>query len=88
MRELLKFRNLKERDYATVVKRCRVSPPLPSCRTVLLGSAVTLDGATIRMGHITLVTSHTTVHGAAISTCRIPAFIGETEGSASPVQYE
>jgi hypothetical protein len=30
MRELLKFRNLKERDCATVAERCRVLPPLPS----------------------------------------------------------
>jgi hypothetical protein len=30
MRELLKFRNLKKRDCATVVERCRVLPPLPS----------------------------------------------------------
>jgi hypothetical protein len=30
MRELLKFRNLKECDCATVAERCRVLPPLPS----------------------------------------------------------
>jgi hypothetical protein len=30
MRELLKFRNLKERDCATVAERCCVLPPLPS----------------------------------------------------------
>jgi hypothetical protein len=30
MRELLKFRNLKGRDFATVAERCRVLPPLPS----------------------------------------------------------
>jgi hypothetical protein len=39
MREVIKFRNLKERDCATVVERCRVLPPLPSFR-VLLGYAV------------------------------------------------
>jgi hypothetical protein len=30
MRELLKFRNLKERNCATVVERCRAAPCLPS----------------------------------------------------------
>jgi hypothetical protein len=30
MRELLKFRNLKESDCATVAERYRVLPPLPS----------------------------------------------------------
>jgi hypothetical protein len=30
MRELLKFRNLKKRDCATVAERCRVLPPLHS----------------------------------------------------------
>jgi hypothetical protein len=30
MWELLKFRNLKERDCATVAERCCVLPPLPS----------------------------------------------------------
>jgi hypothetical protein len=41
MRELIKFRNLKKRDCATVVERCRVLPPLPSLlfatHRVLLG---------------------------------------------------
>jgi hypothetical protein len=43
MRELLKFRNIKERDCVTVVERCRVLPPsLPlSSLRVLLGYAVT-----------------------------------------------
>jgi hypothetical protein len=45
MRELLKFRNLEERDCATVVGCCRVLPLLPSPRfvphRVLLGYAVT-----------------------------------------------
>jgi hypothetical protein len=30
MRELIKFRNLKEHDCATVAERCRILPPLPS----------------------------------------------------------
>jgi hypothetical protein len=37
---------------------------------------------------VTSVTSRATVHGAAFSACRIPVFIGETEGSAAPVEYE
>jgi hypothetical protein len=39
MREVIKIRNLKERDCTTVAERCRVLPPLPSFR-VLLGYAV------------------------------------------------
>jgi hypothetical protein len=39
MQELIKVRNLKERDCATVAERCRILPPLPSFR-VLLGYAV------------------------------------------------
>jgi hypothetical protein len=92
MRELIKFRNLKERDCTTVAERCRVLPPLPSPRFAphreLLGCAVTLDGATVRKDHVTSVTSRATVHGAAFSVCQIPALIGETEGSAAPVKYE
>jgi hypothetical protein len=46
MRELLKFRNLKERDCATVAERCRILPPLPSPRfaslRVLLGDAISI----------------------------------------------
>jgi hypothetical protein len=80
MRELIKFRNLKERDYATVVERCRVLPPLPSPRFalhhVLLGCAITLDGATVRKDH----------HGTVFSAYQIPVFIGEIEGSAAPVE--
>jgi hypothetical protein len=45
MRELIKLKNLKKRDCATVVDRCRVLPPLPSPRfaphLLLLGYAVT-----------------------------------------------
>jgi hypothetical protein len=44
MRELLKFRNLEERNCATVVERCGVLPLLPSPRfashRALLGYAV------------------------------------------------
>jgi hypothetical protein len=44
MRELLKFRNMEDRDCATVVERCRALPPLPSPRLAphraLLGYAV------------------------------------------------
>jgi hypothetical protein len=39
MREVITFRNLKERDCATVAERYCVLPPLPSFR-VLLGYAV------------------------------------------------
>jgi hypothetical protein len=39
MQELIKIRNLKERDCATVAERCRILPPLPSFR-VLLGYVV------------------------------------------------
>jgi hypothetical protein len=39
MWEVMKYRNLKERDCATVAERCRVLPPFPSLR-VLLGYAV------------------------------------------------
>jgi hypothetical protein len=92
MRKLLKFRNLNERDCATVAERCRVLPPLPSPSIAphheLLGCAVTLDGATVRKDHVTSQTSHATVHGAAFSACRIPAFIGETEGSTAPLEFE
>jgi hypothetical protein len=35
MRELIKFRNLKERDCATVAERCRVLPLLPFPRFAL-----------------------------------------------------
>jgi hypothetical protein len=41
MREVIKFRNLKGRDCATVAERCRVLLPHPSLR-VLLGYAVTI----------------------------------------------
>jgi hypothetical protein len=34
MREVIKIRNLKERDCTTVAERCRVFPPLPSLRVV------------------------------------------------------
>jgi hypothetical protein len=92
MWELMKFRNLNERDCATVAERYRVFPPLPSPRfapnRALLGCAVTLDGATVRKHHVTSVTSRPTVHGAAFSACRISALIGETEGSAARVKYE
>jgi hypothetical protein len=43
MRELLKFRNLKERNCTRVAEPCRALPPLPflSLLCVLLGYAVT-----------------------------------------------
>jgi hypothetical protein len=54
MRELIKFRNLKERDCATVPERCRVLPPLPSPlfapHRVLLGYAVTAGSRNSREG--------------------------------------
>jgi hypothetical protein len=37
---------------------------------------------------VTSVTSGVTVHNAEFSACQIPAFIGETEGSAAPVEYK
>jgi hypothetical protein len=85
MWELLKFRNLEERDCATVVERYRVLSPLSSLH-VLLGCTVTLNGATVRKDHITSVTSRATVRGAMFSACLIPAFIRETEGSAAQVE--
>jgi hypothetical protein len=69
MQELIKIRNLKERDCATVAERFRVLPPLPSFR-VLLGYDVTS------------VTSRPTIHNVAFSACQIPALIRETEASA------
>jgi hypothetical protein len=41
MREVIKFRNLKERDCATAGERCRVLPPLPSFRVLLGYAAIT-----------------------------------------------
>jgi hypothetical protein len=85
----MKFRNLKERDCATVAERYRVLPPLPSRCLALLGCAITLDGTTVRKDHVTSVTSRATVHNAAFSACQIPASTGEIEGSAAPVvEYE
>jgi hypothetical protein len=49
MRELLKFRYLKERDCATVAERCRVLLPLSSLR-VLLGYAVTIGSRNSKEG--------------------------------------
>jgi hypothetical protein len=88
----MKFRNLKERDCATVAERYRVLPPLPfpcfAPHRALLGCVTTLNGATVSKDHVTSVMSRATVHNAAFSTCQIPALIGETEGSAAPVKYE
>jgi hypothetical protein len=54
MRELLKFRNLKERDCATVAERCRVLPSLPSHRfaphRVFLGYAVNTGSRNSKKG--------------------------------------
>jgi hypothetical protein len=52
MRELLKYRNLKERDCAIVVERCRVLPPLfpLSSLRVLLGYAVTIESRNSKEG--------------------------------------
>jgi hypothetical protein len=54
MRELLKFRNLEERDSATVVERCRVLPSLPSPRfaphRVLLGYMVNTGSRNSKKG--------------------------------------
>jgi hypothetical protein len=85
MREVIKFRNIKERDCATVAERCRVLRPLPLFR-VLLGYAVITWSPTVRKDDVTSVTSRATIHNAAFSACRILAFIGETKGSAAPVK--
>jgi hypothetical protein len=66
---------------------CLPSLPLAP-HSALLGCAVTLDGTTVKKDHVTSVTSRTTIHNAAFSACQIPAFIGETEGSAAPVEYK
>jgi hypothetical protein len=54
MRELLKFRNLKERDCATVAERCRVLPPLPSpsfaSLRVLLGYVISIGSRNNKEG--------------------------------------
>jgi hypothetical protein len=54
MRQLIKFRNVKERDCATVVERCRVLPPLPSARfaphRVLLCYSVTTGSHNSKAG--------------------------------------
>jgi hypothetical protein len=52
MRELLKFRNLKERDCATVAEGCRTLPPplLIASLRVLLGYAVTAGSRNSREG--------------------------------------
>jgi hypothetical protein len=81
MQELIKIRNLKERDCATVAERCRVLPPLSSLR-VLLGYAVTTGSRNKRKDHVTSVTSRATIHNAAFSACQIPVLIRETEASA------
>jgi hypothetical protein len=91
MQELIKFRNFKEWDCATVVEHYRVLPPLPSPRFaphyVLLGYAVTTGCATVRKDHVTSVTC-ATVHNAAFSACQTPAFIRENEGSAEQYRTE
>jgi hypothetical protein len=58
---------------------CLPSLPLASGRSVLLGYAVTTWS---RNRDVSSVMSRATVHGAAFLACLIPAFIGETEGSA------
>jgi hypothetical protein len=91
MQELLKFRNLKTHDCATVVEHCHILPPLPSPlfapHRASLGYAVS-TGMCNSKEHVTSVTSHATIHNAAFSACQIPGFIRETEGSAVPVEYE
>jgi hypothetical protein len=49
MRELLKFRNLKERDSATVAERWRLLTPFSSLR-VLLGYAITTGSRNSKEG--------------------------------------
>jgi hypothetical protein len=52
MREVIEFRNLKERDCATVAERRRVLPlhPSPIFATVLLGYAVTIGSRNSKEG--------------------------------------
>jgi hypothetical protein len=80
MREVISFRNFKERDCATVAERYRVLPPLPFPRfmslRVLLGYAVI---TWLRKDDVTSVTSCATIHNATFSACQIRALIGETE---------
>jgi hypothetical protein len=87
MPEVIKFRNLKEHDCPTVAECRRVLPPLPSLH-VLLGYAATLGSCNSKEGPRNSVTSRATVHDAAFSAGRIPALIGETEGSAAPVKVK
>jgi hypothetical protein len=83
-REVITFRNFKERGCATVAEGYRVLSPFPSLR-VLLGYAVI---AWLRKDDVTSVTSSTNIHNAALFACQIPALIGETEGSAGSVEVE
>jgi hypothetical protein len=84
MREVITFRNFKERDCATVAECYHVLPPLPFPRfaslRVLLGYAVI---SWLRKDDVTSVTSCATIHNTAFLTCQIPMLIGETEGSSS-----
>jgi hypothetical protein len=79
MREVIKFRNLKERDCTTDAERYRVLPPHPS---PLFAPRVA------RLRGKYWGAPRATVHGAAFSACKIPALIGETEGSAALVEYQ
>jgi hypothetical protein len=90
MRALLKFRNIKERDCATVAQRCRVLPPLPSPlfapHRALLAHAIN-TGSRNNKSHVTPMTSRATIHNAAFSACQTPAFIRVTaEKSTSLVR--
>jgi hypothetical protein len=76
MRELLKFRNIKKRNCATVVSGVFSYPSFPPHRT-LLGYAVPLDCTTVRKDHVTSMTSCVTIHNAVFSACQTPVFITE-----------
>jgi hypothetical protein len=82
MREVITFRNFKERECATVAERYRVLPPLPLFH-VLLGYAVITWS---RNHNVSSVMSRATIHSVAFFACQIPAFIGEAEGSAVVVE--
>jgi hypothetical protein len=77
MREVITFRNFKERDCVTVAERYRVLPPLHFPRfaslRVLLGYMVI---TWLRKDDVTSVTSRATIHNAAFLACQIPALIG------------
>jgi hypothetical protein len=72
MREVMKFRTLKERDCATVAERYRVLPPLPFTRfaslRVLLGYAMSTGSRNSKEGRRDL-SRHVTIAAARRFLC-------------------